>query len=144
MGYYLPTWKASKINYIVDNHTMDLPPRMRIHNHISPNLECCECYISGSMPVDAASHESDLQTICWYLSSQLMEIQVVSNVELFFFGHPPKVLPAVQQALTSKQPEAKIRDGHAFFWNLHEGVSVKCMTNKYKTTPHFNAVPGKV
>ena len=114
MGYYLPTWKASKINYIVDNHTMDLPPRMRIHNHISPNLECCECYISGSMPVDAASHESDLQTICWYLSSQLLEIEGVSNVELFFFGHPPKVLPAVQQALTSKQPEAEICDGHAY------------------------------
>ena len=127
MGYYLPTWKASKINYIVDNHTMDLPPRMRIHNHISPNLECCECYISGSMPVDAASHESDLQTICWYLSSQLLEIQGVSNVELFFFGHPPKVLPAVQQALTSKQPEAKIRDGHAFFLKFAWG----CFSEMY-------------
>jgi len=144
MGYYLPTWKASKINYIVDNHTMDLPPRMRIHNHISPNLECCECYISGSMPVDAASHESDLQTICWYLSSQLMEIQGVSNVELFFLATPPRCCQLFSKRWHQSNQRLRYVMDTLFFWNLHEGVSVKCMTNKYKTTPHFNAVPGKV
>lgn len=73
-----------------------------------------------------------LQTICWYLSSQLLEIEGVSYVELFFFGHPPKVLPAVQQALTSKQPEAEIvMDRHIrkFAWGCFSEMYDKQIQN---------------